>query len=110
MARLSLVPQKREFFDLYNRAAENNIAIAARLAELLERFPDGAEDLGRGVKELEHERARLVLPRDAVVVEHLRALQLDLVGKLRRLAAAICLEIRDLQRQREPGYRRPRTP
>jgi uncharacterized protein Yka (UPF0111/DUF47 family) len=59
VARLSLVPQKREFFDLYNRAAENNIAIAERLAELLERFPDGAEDLARAVKELEHEGDRL---------------------------------------------------
>jgi uncharacterized protein len=59
VARLSLVPQKREFFDLYNRAAENNIAIAERLAELLERFPDGAEDLARDVKGLEHEGDRL---------------------------------------------------
>jgi uncharacterized protein Yka (UPF0111/DUF47 family) len=59
VARLSLVPQKREFFDLYNSAAENNLAIAERLAELLERFPDGAEDLAREAKELEHEGDRL---------------------------------------------------
>jgi predicted phosphate transport protein (TIGR00153 family) len=59
VARLSLIPQKREFFDLYNRAAENNVAIAERLIELLDRFPDGADDLVRDVKELEHEGDRL---------------------------------------------------
>ena len=55
VARLTLTPQKREFFDLYNRAAENVVAIAERLVELLDRFPEGAEGLGRKVKELEHE-------------------------------------------------------
>jgi hypothetical protein len=59
VARLSLVPQKREFFDLYNRAAANGVAIAEQLIELLDRFPDGADDLVREVKELEHEGDRL---------------------------------------------------
>ena len=59
MARISLIPQKREFFDLYNRAAENIVAIADRLVELLERFPEGADALSTGVKELEHEGDRL---------------------------------------------------
>jgi predicted phosphate transport protein (TIGR00153 family) len=59
MARFSLVPQKREFFELYNRAAENNVAVAERLVELLDRFPEDAEDLVRKVKELEHEGDRL---------------------------------------------------
>src|SRR6478672_9203098 len=59
MARLSLVPQKREFYDLYNRAAANAVAIAQALIELLERFPDGSEALGRNIKELEHEGDRL---------------------------------------------------
>jgi predicted phosphate transport protein (TIGR00153 family) len=59
VARLSLVPQKREFFDLYNRAAANNVAIADRLVELLEQYPAGADDLVREVKELEHEGDRL---------------------------------------------------
>jgi predicted phosphate transport protein (TIGR00153 family) len=59
MARLTLIPQKREFFDLYNRAAENNVTIADRLVDLLNRYPDGASDLGREVKELEHEGDRL---------------------------------------------------
>src|SRR5579862_3777773 len=59
VARLSLIPQKREFFDLYNRAAENVVAIAERLVELLDRFPEGASDLARRVKDLEHEGDRL---------------------------------------------------
>ena len=59
MARLTLIPQKREFFELYNRAAENIGTIADRLVDLLDRFPEGADDLVREVKELEHEGDRL---------------------------------------------------
>jgi len=59
VARLTLIPQKREFFELYNRAAQNNVAIAERLVELLDRYPDGADDIVRDVKELEHEGDRL---------------------------------------------------
>ena len=59
MARLTLIPQKREFFELYNRAAKNIVVIAECLIELLDRFPDGTEDLVRDVKELEHEGDRL---------------------------------------------------
>ena len=59
MARLSLVPQKREFFELYNRAAENDVAIAKLLVELLERFPEDSERRLRDIKELEHEGDRL---------------------------------------------------
>ncbi len=59
MARISLVPQKREFFDLYNRSAANAVAIADALIELLERFPDEGEERARGIKELEHEGDRL---------------------------------------------------
>jgi uncharacterized protein len=59
VARISLVPQKREFFELYNRAAANTVAIAQRLVDLLERFPDDADRLLRDVKELEHEGDRL---------------------------------------------------
>jgi uncharacterized protein Yka (UPF0111/DUF47 family) len=42
--RLSLVPQKREFFDLYNRAAANTVAISERLVALLDSFPEGAHE------------------------------------------------------------------
>jgi hypothetical protein len=59
MARLSLVPQKREFFALYNRAAANVVAIAHALIELLEEFPGGADAKVRDIKELEHEGDRL---------------------------------------------------
>src|SRR3954447_12422910 len=59
MARLSLVPQKREFFDLYNRAGANTVAIAQALIDLLEQFPDRAEERMRDIKELEHEGDRL---------------------------------------------------
>jgi uncharacterized protein len=59
VARLSLIPQKREFFELYNRAAGNIGAIAELLVQLLDRFPDGADDLVREVKDAEHEGDRL---------------------------------------------------
>src|SRR5437588_5027506 len=59
MARISLVPQKREFYDLYNRAAANNVAIAQALIDLLDGFPEGADALVRDIKELEHEGDRL---------------------------------------------------
>ena len=58
MARISLVPQKREFFVLYSRAARNTVAIARALLELLEEFPRG-EGLLRDIKDLEHEGDRL---------------------------------------------------
>ena len=59
MARLSLVPQKLEFFDLYNRAARNNVAIAEKVIDLLDRFPEQSEEIVRDVKELEHEGDRI---------------------------------------------------
>ncbi|HEY5059409.1 MAG TPA: DUF47 family protein [Gaiellaceae bacterium] len=59
MARISLIPQKREFFDLYNRAAANTVAISQALIELLERFPEGSDERARRIKELEHEGDRL---------------------------------------------------
>ncbi len=59
MARINLIPQKREFFEIYNRAAANIVEIAEKLVELLDRFPDGAGDLFRDVRELEHEGDRL---------------------------------------------------
>jgi predicted phosphate transport protein (TIGR00153 family) len=59
MARLSLVPQKREFFELYNQAAANTVAIAEKLDALLERFPDGSEAMRGEIKELEHVGDRL---------------------------------------------------
>jgi len=59
MARISLIPQKKEFFALYNRAAANAVAISELLIELLESFPDGADDRMRDIKELEHAGDRI---------------------------------------------------
>ena len=59
MARMSLVPQKREFFALYNRAAENVVAIAEALIALLEQFPQESNVRMRDIKELEHHGDRL---------------------------------------------------
>jgi uncharacterized protein len=59
MARISLVPQKKEFYELYNRAAANTVAISRALIDLLEQFPDGADERTRDVKELEHEGDRI---------------------------------------------------
>ena len=58
VARISLIPQKREFFELYNRAAENAVAISQKVIDLLETFPEGSDRIAREVKELEHEGDR----------------------------------------------------
>jgi predicted phosphate transport protein (TIGR00153 family) len=59
VARISLVPQKREFFDLYNRSAANIGVISQRLVELLDAFPENADEGMRDIKELEHEGDRI---------------------------------------------------
>ncbi len=59
MARINLVPQKREFFGLYNRAAANAVEIAQLLVQLLETYPDRSEERNRDIKALEHEGDRL---------------------------------------------------
>lgn len=59
MAPLNLIPQKREFFVIYNRAAANIVEISQLLVDLLDRYPEGADDLIRDVRELEHEGDRL---------------------------------------------------
>ena len=59
MARINLVPQRREFYDLYNQAASNNVAIARLLVRLLERFPNDRDTLARDIKETEHNGDRL---------------------------------------------------
>jgi predicted phosphate transport protein (TIGR00153 family) len=52
--RISLTPQRREFFDLLARSSSNTVDVGRLLVELLERFPqDGAELIGQ-IKELEH--------------------------------------------------------
>ena len=56
--RLSLRPQKREFFALFTQASENARDIARALVELLEDWPSSREKL-RDIRELEHEGDRL---------------------------------------------------
>jgi uncharacterized protein len=58
MARISLVPQNREFFRLLERASDNAVGIARRLVSLLDEFPSNGAQL-REIKELEHEGDRL---------------------------------------------------
>src|SRR5213082_1827502 len=59
MARITLVPQRKEFFDLYNRASANTVAIARALVDLLAHALDGTQQRIRDIKELEHEGDRL---------------------------------------------------
>jgi hypothetical protein len=55
---LRLVPQKREFFDLFTQASANARDIARALVELLEAWPDDKSKLA-DIRELEHEGDRL---------------------------------------------------
>jgi hypothetical protein len=55
---IKLVPQKREFFDLFTQASANARDIARALVELLEVWPDDKSKLG-DIRELEHEGDRL---------------------------------------------------
>jgi predicted phosphate transport protein (TIGR00153 family) len=59
MARITLTPQKREFFDLYSKASANAVEVARLLVELLDRFPEEAQALIGRIKDLEHEGDRL---------------------------------------------------
>jgi predicted phosphate transport protein (TIGR00153 family) len=58
VARISLVPQNREFFRLLEHASENAVGIARLLVRLLDEFPANG-NLLRDIKELEHEGDRL---------------------------------------------------
>jgi predicted phosphate transport protein (TIGR00153 family) len=59
MARISLVPQNREFFRLFDQASTNVVEIAAALVRLLDEFPAQDDGLLREIKDLEHEGDRL---------------------------------------------------
>jgi uncharacterized protein len=59
MARLNLVPQRREFYDLFNQAAANNVEVARLLVRLLDGFPNDRDTLARDIKDAEHEGDRL---------------------------------------------------
>ena len=52
--RIRFAPERKEFFDLFSRAASNAVDIARLGSELFQRYPrDGAELIGR-IKEHEH--------------------------------------------------------
>jgi predicted phosphate transport protein (TIGR00153 family) len=59
MARITLVPQRKEFFVLLSRAGRNAVAIADLLVAMLSTFPEGTAERIREIKELEHEGDRL---------------------------------------------------
>jgi uncharacterized protein len=58
MARISLAPQKREFFRLFSRASENAVEISQLLLRLLDDVPPSV-DMLLGIKEFEHEGDRV---------------------------------------------------
>src|SRR5436190_487531 len=58
MARISLVPQKREFFSLFAQASANAVEISRLLLQLLDECPANGDGL-RAIKESEHEGDRL---------------------------------------------------
>ena len=58
MARISLVPQNKQFFRLLEHASDNAVVISRQLVQLLEAFPSNGTNL-REIKELEHEGDRL---------------------------------------------------
>jgi predicted phosphate transport protein (TIGR00153 family) len=55
---LRLTPQKREFYDLFNRASANARDMARLLVDLLNQWPEGRDGL-RDIRELENEGDRL---------------------------------------------------
>jgi uncharacterized protein len=59
MARITLVPQRKEFFQLFNQASANAVAISRALVDLLAQAPNGSQERIRNIKDLEHEGDRL---------------------------------------------------
>jgi uncharacterized protein len=59
MARITLVPQRKEFFQLFNHASANAVAISRALVDLLAQAPNGSQERIRDIKDLEHEGDRL---------------------------------------------------
>ncbi len=57
--RLSLKPQKREFFHLFTSASTNIVEITQLLVDLLDTYPEDGRDSIAQIKEHEHEGDRL---------------------------------------------------
>ena len=58
MARLSLLPRDRTFFDLFIEAGQNSLHAARLLDEMMGKWPDGG-DLGREILKAEQEGDRI---------------------------------------------------
>jgi uncharacterized protein len=56
--KISFIPQRKEFYELYNRAAANAVEIARLLVHLLETHPNDSEQVLRDIKDAEHEGDR----------------------------------------------------
>jgi uncharacterized protein len=54
MAKIRLVPQTREFYTLFDRAAQNLVTTSQLLLDLLENYPDRGDLVGQ-IKDREHE-------------------------------------------------------
>jgi predicted phosphate transport protein (TIGR00153 family) len=52
--RIRLVPQRREFYDLFGRASSNAVDMARTLVQLFDRFPEDGSELVDRIKEQEH--------------------------------------------------------
>jgi predicted phosphate transport protein (TIGR00153 family) len=58
VVRFSLVPQRKEFYELNHRAAATSVVIAQLLVRLVETFPTDRDTLAREIKDAEHEGDR----------------------------------------------------
>jgi predicted phosphate transport protein (TIGR00153 family) len=52
--RFRLVPERREFFELFGRASSNAVDMARLLLELFDRFPENGSQFVDEIKDLEH--------------------------------------------------------
>jgi hypothetical protein len=59
VARINLVPQRKEFYELYSRSSANLVEISRLLVRFLEQFPENGSEVVLDIKELEHEGDRL---------------------------------------------------
>jgi uncharacterized protein len=59
LARLSLLPRDRVFFDLFEEAGQNTLRAARLLHQMLERWPEDGESLARDILKAEQEGDRI---------------------------------------------------
>jgi predicted phosphate transport protein (TIGR00153 family) len=59
VARFSLVPKDRVFFDLFTEAGQNSLRAAKLLRDMLQTWPEGTEGLSRDILKAEQEGDRV---------------------------------------------------